>query len=83
MPRPQWTHSVSDVPRRAPANHRDLPACTQVSGHLADGTWSGSAIPARALRGVPAHYLEKALRCDGCGGDDVRCMHLASNTGIS
>lgn len=70
---------MSDAPWRAPANHRELPPCTQRSSEA----WDGSDIPARALRGVPAHYVEEALRCAACASTDTRCISLYSNTGVS
>lgn len=79
MPRPSWTASVSDAPREAPADHRDLPPCEEVHRDV----WRGSDIPARRLPTVPAHYLEEALACGACGGRDVRCVYLHSSTGVA
>jgi hypothetical protein len=79
VPRPHWTCTVSDAPRKAPADHAALPACEEVHRDL----WRGSDIPATKLRTVPERYVAEALACGACGSADTRCLHLFSNTGVA
>jgi hypothetical protein len=79
MPVPQWSWTVSEVPRLAPPDFRTLPRRKQVweGGNWPGvrGLWHGSGFQVARLPGAHWYHAEDTVVCGACGSRRTRCIY--------